>query len=182
MQTGPRMRSLRDMLRFVAGLFIGAGWLLALPLAADAVNRDVQTAASVVFVPVALLAAGVWWMHVRERRARTGLAGAMAGWLFIGSLALLGVAGSLWPLVVFALVASAIAYGVLLLVTQGGAPSPRQDLVTGLLLFATGGATVMFAVTSGLSQTDAWWMPAHWILAVGIGLATIVGARRMSAA
>jgi hypothetical protein len=51
--------------------------------------------ASVAFVPVALLTAGVWWMHRKERDRRIGLAGAMAGWLFIGSLALLGVSGFL---------------------------------------------------------------------------------------
>jgi hypothetical protein len=24
-----------------------------------------------------------------------------------------------------------------------------------------------------MGNTEAWWMPAHWILAVGIGLATV---------
>jgi hypothetical protein len=40
-------------------------------------------------------------------------------------------------------------------------------------LFATAGATTLFAVTTGLPRTDAWWMPAHWMLAIGIGMATI---------
>jgi len=171
------MRTLRDVLRFLAGLIVGIAWLVTLPLAADAVERDTQTLVSLAFVPVALLAAGLWWLHMRERRGRSGVAGGLSGWLFIASVGLLGVSGSLWPLVIVAVVASAVAYGVLLLVTQSTAPSPRQDLVTGLLLFATAGATAMFVLTTGLSQADAWWAPAHWILAVGIGLATIVGSR-----
>ena len=110
---------------------------------------------------------------MKDGEPRIGLAGAMAGWLFIGSLALLGVAGFVWLLVAMALVASAMAYGVVLLVTQSRAASPRRELVTGLFLFATAGAAAMFAITTGLPQTEAWWMPAHWILAIGIGGATM---------
>jgi len=150
---------------------------VTLPITADALARVQPTWASIAFVPVALATAGLWWLHMREREGRIGLGGRMAGWLFVAALALLGVSGFLWLLVAMAVVASAIAYGVVLLVTQAQAPSPRQDLVTGLLLFATGGATAIFAVTTGLPQTDAWWMPAHWILAIGIAAATIVGAR-----
>lgn len=171
------MRTLRGVLRLMAGLVVGVAWLVTVPLAADAADRGVQSPISIAFVPVALAVAGLWWLHLRERRGRVGLAGGLSGWLFIASIGLLGVSGSLWPLVVFAVVASAVAYGVVLLVTQSSAPSPRQDLVTGLALFATAGATVMFVLTTGLAQTEAWWAPAHWILAVGIGLATIVGAR-----
>ena len=171
------MRTLRDVLRLVAGLVVGVAWLVTLPLAADAADRDTQSPISLAFVPVAFLVAGIWWLHMRDRRARLGTMGGLTGWLFIAAIGLLGVSGSLWPLVVFAVVASGVAYGVLLLVTQSTAPSPRQDLVTGLALFATAGATVMFVLTTGLAQTEEWWAPAHWILAVGIGLATIVGAR-----
>ncbi|MGH2489178.1 MAG: hypothetical protein ACRDFR_06155 [Candidatus Limnocylindria bacterium] len=169
------------MLRLAAGLIVGGAWLVTLPLAADAIVRDTRSAFPFAFVPVALLAAGLWWLHLWERRGRIGLAGGLTGWLFIGSVALLGASGSLWPLVILAVMASAVAYGVLLLVTQSGAASPRQDLVTGLLLFATGGASAMLALTTGLTETDAWWAPAHVMLAVGIGLATMVGARRLAA-
>jgi len=31
----------------------------------------------------------------------------------------------------------------------------------------------MFTITTGLPQTEAWWIPAHWILGLGIGIATI---------
>ncbi len=111
---------------------------------------------------------------MRERASRIGLAGSLSGWLFIGAIALLGVAGFLWLLVVMALIASAVAYGVVLLVTQSRAASPRLDLVTGLVLFATAGATAIFSITTGLPNTEAWWTPAHLILGIGIGVATIL--------
>ncbi len=157
------------------GLAIAAGiaWMVTLPLTADALLNSRQSLATVAFIPAALLTAGAWWIHMKDGERRIGLAGAMAGWLFIGSLALLGVAGFVWLLVAMALVASAMAYGVVLLVTQSRAASPRRELVTGLFLFATAGAAAMFAITTGLPQTEAWWMPAHWILAIGIGAATM---------
>lgn len=157
------------------GLAIAAGiaWMVTLPMTAAALQNSEDSWASVAFVPVALLTAGVWWMHRKERDRRIGLAGALAGWLFIGSLALLGVAGFLWLLVAMGLIASSIAYGLVLLVTQSRAAAPRLELATGLVLFATAGATVMFAVTTGLPQTEDWWMPAHWILGLGLGAATI---------
>jgi Kef-type K+ transport system membrane component KefB len=104
---------------------------------------------------------------------RIGLAGAMAGWLFIGSLALLGVSGFLWLLIAIGLIASSIAYGIVLLVTQSRAAKPRQELATGLVLFAAAGVTAIFAVATGLPHTESWWMPAHWILGLGLGAATI---------
>ena len=171
------MPTLRDVLRLVAGLVVGVAWVVTLPLAADAADRDTQSPVSLAFVPVAFLVAGLWWLHMRDRRGRLGTIGGLSGWLFIAAIGLLGVSGSLWTLVLFAVVASAVAYGVLLLVTQSTASSPRQELVTGLVLFATAGAAAMFVLTTGLPRTDAWWAPAHWILAVGIGLATVIGAR-----
>ena len=72
------------------------------------------------------------------------------------------------------MLASAIAYGVVLLVSQSRAANPRLDLVTGLVLFATAGATAIFSVTTGLPNTEAWWTPAHLILGLGIGAATIL--------
>lgn len=35
---------------------------------------------------------------------------------------------------------------------------------------------VVVALTTGLPRTDAWWIPAHVLLGIGIGAATIVGA------
>jgi len=154
----------------------GLGWVVTLPTAADALARSQQSWATVAFVPVALVTSGLWWLHIRERRPRIGVAGGTAGWLFIGSVALLGVSGYLWMLVAIGLIASAIAYGLVLLVTQSGAPNPRLDLLTGLFLFAGAGASAMFAITTGLGQVDVWWVPAHAILAIGIGAATAVGA------
>lgn len=162
--------------RILIAIFVAAAWAVTLPLAADALLGNRQTWASFAFVPVALATAGLWWLHVRERSRRVGVAAGMSGWLFIGSLALLGVAGFVWILVAMALIAAAVAYGIVLLVTQQRAPRPTHELVTGLLLFATGGATVIFTLTTGLSQIDAWWVPAHVLLALGIGAATIVGA------
>jgi len=161
------------MLRLGAALVAGITWLVALPLAATALQEGEPSWAGSILILAALVAAGLWWMHMRERERRIGLAGMMAGWLFIGAVALLPVSGFLWVLVALALLASALAYGVVLLVTQSRAVTPRLDLGTGLALFATAGATLIFAVTTGLSQTDVWWVPAHWILGIGIGLATI---------
>jgi hypothetical protein len=151
-------------------------WAVTLPLAADALRAERETWAAPAFVAAALGVAAIWWIHVQERSRRIGLAAGLSGWLFIGSVALLGVAGFIWVLVVVALVAAAIAYGVLLLVTQARAPNPRRELVTGLLLFATAGATAIFTITTGLGEMDAWWVPAHVLLGVGIGAATVVGA------
>ncbi len=158
----------------------GIAWMVTLPMAADALLTSSDSWATIAFVPAALGTAGAWWLHMRERRSRIGLAGAMAGWLFIGSLALLGVSGFFWVLVGVGLVASTLAYGVLLLVTQSRAAVPALDLVTGVALFASAGATAIFAVTTGMGNTEAWWMPAHWILAVGIGLATVASGLRGS--
>ena len=161
------------MLRLGLAVIAGIAWMVTLPITADGLLNSRQTWASVALVPTALAVAALWWMHMRERAARIGLAGRMSGWLFIGVVALLGVAGFLWLLVVIALLASAIAYGVVLLVSQSRAASPRLDLVTGLLLFATAGATAIFAVTTGLRNTESWWTPAHLILGIGVGAATI---------
>lgn len=166
----------RQTARFLIAIVVAIAWAVTLPIAADALLANAQTWASYAFVPAALAAAGLWWLHVRERSQRVGVAAGMSGWLFIGALALLGVAGFVWILVAMALVAAAVAYGVILLVTQQGAPSPTRELVTGLLLFATGGTTVIFTLTTGLSQIDAWWLPAHVLVGAGIGAATIVGA------
>ncbi|MGH2401523.1 MAG: hypothetical protein ACRDE6_02330 [Candidatus Limnocylindria bacterium] len=151
----------------------GVAWLVTLPMAADALLNSADSWATIAFVPAALGSAGAWWLHMRERRSRIGLAGAMAGWLFIGSLALLGVSGFLWVLVGVGLVASTLAYGVLLLVTQSRAVVPALDLVAGVALFAGAGATAIFTATTGMGNTEAWWLPAHWILAVAIGVATV---------
>jgi hypothetical protein len=164
-------------LRLTVAVMAGLAWAVTLPLAADALRTERETWAAPAFVAAALGVAAVWWIHVQERSRRIGLAAGLSGWLFIGSLALLGVAGFIWVLVVAALVASAVAYGVLLLVTQARAPDPRRELATGLILFATGGATAIFSITTGLGQMDAWWLPAHALLGVGIGAATVVGAR-----
>ena len=163
-------------LRLVAGIVAGLGWAVTLPVAADALRAERETWAAPVFVATALGVAAVWWVHVHERSRRIGLAAGLSGWLFIGSIALLGVAGFIWVLVVVALVAASVAYGVLLLATQARAPDPRRELITGLLLFATAGATAIFTITTGLGEMDAWWLPAHLLLGAGIGAATIVGA------
>ena len=161
------------MLRLGLAIIVGIAWMVTLPITADALLNSRQSWASVALIPTALAAAGLWWIHMRERASRIGLAGSMSGWLFIGAVALLGVAGFLWLLVAMALLASTIAYGVVLLVSQSRAANPRLDLVTGLLLFATAGATAIFSVTTGLQNTEAWWTPAHLILGMGLGAATI---------
>ena len=161
--------------RFLGGVIVGIGWPAALPLAADAVQRSGASWANAAFTAVALLSAALWWSHVRERRGRIGLGGEVAGWLLLGSMALFGVAGFLWMLVAMALIASSITYGLVLLVTQSRASSPTRELATGLLLFAGAGASAMFAVTTGLGDTEAWWVPAHLILALGIGAAVVIG-------
>ena len=165
----------RQTARILIAIVVAIAWAVTLPLAADSLRADRETWASYAFVPAALATAGLWWVHVRERSKRVGVVAGMSGWLYIGSLALLGVAGFVWILVTTALIAAAVSYGVVLLVTQQGAPSPTRELVTGLLLFATGGATVIFTLTTGLSRIDDWWAPAHVLLAIGIGTATIVG-------
>ena len=163
-------------LRIAAALVAGLAWAVTLPLAADALRAERATWAAPAFAVAALGVAVVWWIHVQERSRRIGLSAGLSGWLFIGSVALLGVAGFIWVLVVVALVAASVAYGVLLLVTQARAPNPRHELVTGLLLFATAGATAIFTITSGLGEMDAWWLPAHLLLGAGIGAATVTGA------
>lgn len=160
-------------MRLALALIAGVAWMVTLPVAAGALLETEESWATVAFVPTALLTAVAWWMHKKQREPGIGIGGAMAGWLFIGSVALLGVSGFLWVLVGMALVASTLAYGVVLLVGQSRAANPRLDLVVGLALFATAGATALFTVTTGMGNTQAWWMPAHWIVAVGIGLATI---------
>lgn len=161
------------MVRLALALIVGIAWMVTVPLMADSLLNSGESWASIALVPTALATAGTWWLHARERSARIGLAGSMAGWLFIGAVALLGVAGFLWVLVAMALLASMLAYGLVLLVSQSRAASPRIDLATGLALFATAGATAIFSVTTGLGNTEAWWMPAHWILGIGLGIATI---------
>lgn len=163
-------------LRLAIAIVAGLAWAVTLPLAADALRAERETWAAPAFVAAALAVAVIWWVHVQERQRRIGVAAGMSGWLFIGSIALLGVAGFIWVLVVAALLAAAIAYGVLLLVTQAQAPKPRRELATGLLLFATAGATAIFAITTGLGEMDAWWLPAHVLLGAGIGAATVLGA------
>jgi drug/metabolite transporter (DMT)-like permease len=162
------------MLRLVLAIVAGIAFAVAMPIAAQAFQDQVDPRSVIAFVPVGLLTAALWWAHLRERGRRIGFAGGLSGWLFIGSLALLPVAGFVWWLVAVAIVMSAIAYGIVLLVTQRLAPSPRRELLTGLLLFASGMATALFAITSGLSRTDTWWTPAHALLAIGIGAATVV--------
>ena len=161
--------------RLVLGLIAGIGWPGTLPLAADAVQRAGSSWANGAFALVGLISAALWWAHMRERRARIGLGGEVAGWLLVGSVALFGVAGFLWMLVAMAVIASAVTYGLVLLVTQSRAPSPPRELATGLLLFAGAGASAMFAITTGLGDTEAWWVPAHVILALGLGAATALG-------
>ena len=161
------------MIRAGLAVLAGAAWMVTLPLAADALQRTEESWAGIAFVVAALLTASLWWMHMKERDRRIGIAGSMAGWLFIGSMALLGVSGFVWLLVAIGLLASTLAYAIVLLVTHARASSPRLDLATGLTLFATAGATALFSVTTGLPRTDAWWMPAHWILAIGLGIATM---------
>ncbi len=163
------------VLRRIGVVVVALAWAVTLPVTADALLTDRQTWASPAFVVAALATAGLWWLHVRERSRRVGVAAGMSGWLFIGSVALLGVAGFVWILVVTALLTAAVAYGTVLLVTQQRAPSPMRELITGLLLFATGGVTIIFTLTTGLAQTDAWWTPAHVLIGIGIGAATIVG-------
>ncbi len=163
-------------LRIFAAIVLGVAWAVTLPLAADALRAERDTWTSYAFGAAALGVAAVWWIHIHERSRRIGTAAGLSGWLFIGSVALLGVAGFIWVLVIAALVAAAVAYGVLLLATQSSAPHPRRELATGLVLFATAGATAIFAVTSGLGEMDAWWLPAHVLLGAGIGVATVVGA------
>ncbi len=160
-------------MRLGLGAFAGVAWLVTLPMAAAALLTTEESWATMAFVPAALLTAGAWWRHMKERERRIGLPGTMAGWLFIGALGLLGVSGFLWVMVAMALVASAMAYGVVLLVTQARAAAPQRELITGLALFASAGSTAMFTITTGLPQTEAWWIPAHWILGLGIGIATI---------
>jgi hypothetical protein len=163
-------------LRLPAAIVVALTWAVTLPLAADALRAERQDIASLVFAVASLAMAGLWWLHMRERAARIGLAAGLSGWLFVGSIALLGVAGFIWVLVVAALLAAAVAYGVVLLAGQARAPHPRHELVTGLLLFATAGATVSLALTTGLGEMDAWWQPLHVLLGVGLGAATAVGA------
>ena len=153
---------------------IGIAFAGTMPIAAEAFQDQIDPRSVVVFVPIGLLTAILWWIHLREQGQRTGLAGRLSGWLFIGSLALLPAAGFVWWLVAIAIVASAIAYGIVQLVTQRLAPNPRRELGIGLLLFASGMATALFAITSGLSRSDAWWTAAHALLAIGIGAATVV--------
>jgi hypothetical protein len=161
------------VLRLGLAIVAGIAWMVTLPVTADALLNNRQTWASVALVPAAVAVAALWWIHMRERALRIGLAGRMSGWLFIGVVALVGVAGFLWLLVVMAVLASAIAYGVVLLVSQSRAANPRLDLVTGLILFATAGATAIFSVTTGLQDTESWWTPAHLILGIGLGAATV---------
>lgn len=168
--------------RFIAGMIVGIGWPTTLPLAADAVQRSGASWVNAAFTVVALLSAALWWSHVRERRRRIGLGGEVAGWLLIGSIALFGVAGFLWMLVAMAVIASSITYGLVLLVTQSRSPSPPIELSTGLLLFAGAGASAIFAITTGLGETGTWWVPAHVILALGIGAATVLGSVPQAAA
>lgn len=161
------------MVRLALAAAVGIAWMVTLPLTADALLNTRESWAIVGFVPAALAAAALWWIHMRERARRIGTAGSMAGWLFIGSMALLGVSGFFWVLVAMGLVASSAAYGLVLLVTQSRAPIPRLDLATGLVLFATAGAAAIFTLTTGLGNTEAWWVPAHWILGLGLGAATV---------
>lgn len=162
-------------LRSPAAIAVALTWAVTLPLAADALRAERQTLASFVFVLASLAMAGLWWLHMRERAGRIGMAAGLSGWLFIGSIALLGVAGFIWVLVVVALLAAAVAYAVVLLVAQARASHPRRELVTGLLLFATAGAAASLALTTGLGDMDAWWLPLHLLLGVGIGSATVIG-------
>jgi hypothetical protein len=164
------------MLRLVLALVAGISFAVTMPIAARAFQDQIDPRSVIALLPVGLLTAILWWIHLRERGRRIGFAGGLSGWLFIGSLALLPLAGFVWWLVAVAMVASAIAYGVVLLVTQRIAPNPRLELLTGMLLFASGLATAMFAISSGLPRTDAWWIPAHTLLAIGIGAATVVSA------
>jgi hypothetical protein len=161
------------MVRLVLAVVAGIAFAVTMPIAAQTFQDQIDPRSVIAFVPAGLLTAILWWIHLRERGQRIGFAGGLSGWLFIGSLALLPVAGFVWWLVVVAIVASSIAYGVVLLVTQRLAPNPRRELLTGLLLFASGMATALFAITSGISRTDAWWTPAHTLLAIGIGAATV---------
>jgi drug/metabolite transporter (DMT)-like permease len=167
-------RSWLSTARLALASLIGIAFAGTMPIAAQAFHDQIDPRSVIAFLPVGLLTAILWWIHLREHGQRIGFAGRLSGWLFIGSLALLPVAGFVWWLVAVAIVASAIAYGIVLLVTQRLAPSPRRELLTGLLLFASGMATALFAITSGLSRTDAWWTPAHALLAIGIGAATVL--------
>lgn len=144
------------------------------PFVALALDRDGWGWASAAFVPVAVLTALAWWFHLRERSQRIGAGGAMVGWFFIGSLAVLAIAGFFWMLVAAAVLVSAAAYGIVLLVTRQRARRPGLELVTGLALVAAGTLPAAFTLIAGIGDTAAWWMPAHALLAVGISLATLL--------
>ena len=151
-------------------------WLVLVPIVAMALTGGGFDWAPVGFIPVALLTAVAWWFHLRDRDARIGNVGATAGWVFIGAIALLGVAAFFWVHVAAGALAGAAAYGIVLILARGRAPRPGRELATGLALIAAGALPVAFTLTVGIGNTDAWWMPAHLLLAVGISLATLLSA------
>jgi predicted acyltransferase len=66
--------------------------------------------------------------------------------------------------------------GPVLVVTRRRAQRPGLELITGLVLIAAGFVPAAFTLIAGIGNTDAWWMPAHVMFAVGIPLATLLSA------
>lgn len=166
--------------RLGVAIIAASGWLITVPLVALALVGDGFGWAPVVFIPIAVLTALAWWFHLRERDERIGAAGTTAGWAFIGSVALLGVAAFFWILVAAAVLVSAAAYGIVLVATQRLAQRPRFELATGLSLIAAGAVPAAFTLLVGIGDTEAWWMTSHVLLAVGISLATVLSAVRQA--
>ena len=77
------------MLRLGLAIIAGIAWMADAAVTADALLNSRQSWASIALVPTALAAAALWWIHMRERASRIGLAGSLSGWLFIGAVALL---------------------------------------------------------------------------------------------
>jgi hypothetical protein len=153
-----------------------AGWLVTVPFAGLELIGGGFGWAPVAFIPIAVLTAAAWWLHLRERDQQIGAGGATAGWLFIGCTVILGIAAFFWVMVAAAVLVSATAYGIVLVVTRRRARRPGLELLTGLSLIAAGSVPVVFTLIAGIGNTDAWWMPAHVMFAVGIPLATALSA------
>lgn len=164
------------LVRIGVAFIAAAGWLVTVPFVAFELIGDGFGWAPVAFIPIAVLTAAAWWLHLRERDEQIGASGATAGWSFIGSTAVLGIAAFFWVIVAAAVLVSATAYGIVLVVTGRRARRPRLELSTGLALIAAGSVPAVFTLISGIGDTDAWWMPAHVMFAVGIPLATILSA------
>jgi hypothetical protein len=163
-------------LRQGLAVLAAVGWLTTVPFAAAALIGEAYEWGPVAFLPIALLTALAWWLHLREHAPRSGAIGETAGWFLVGSIALLGVAGFFWMLVAAAVLVSAIAYGLVLVVTHHSAGRPAVELATGLSLIVAGAVPALFVLISGIGFTDAWWMTAHALFALGMPVATVLGA------